>query len=223
MRAVDRQLPPPLQHAIVNINPAFWLKRAFRRTRHCSNIHFGLGIPRNILRAKGSKYIYGKYTHLLPELQQQLLSYIRSVAPEIHFSSVILNKYERGDRIAAHVDGNIFPQQFCGRFGVAEGAELCVGRVRVGNGVFVMNTNIPHEVSRCEAGVRFSIVTFMKRDSVKLVRWPVFMQLGLWGFPVHLPLLTLLVLLILRCPGSILGGPDKAHLWCGDPLANYIF
>ena len=133
----------------------------------------------------------------MPELQQQLLSYIRSVAPEIHFSSVILNKYERGDRMAAHVDGNIFPQQFCGRFGVAEGAELCVGRVRVGNGVFVMNTNIPHEVSRCEAGVRFSIVTFMKRDSVKLVRWPVFMQLGLWGFPVHLPLLTLLVLLLL--------------------------
>ena len=197
MRSVDHEVPPPLQHTIVNINPACWLKRAFRRYRRCSSIHFGLGIPRNILRAKGSKYIYGKYTHLLPELQQQLLSYIRSVAPEIHFSSVILNKYERGDRIAAHVDGNIFPQQFCGRFGAAEGAELCFGRVRVGNGVFVMNTNIPHEVSRCETGVRFSIVTFMKRDSVSLVQWHVFAQLGLRGFLVRLSLLTLLLLLLL--------------------------
>ena len=64
-------------------------------------------------------------------VKQKLLNYIRSVAPEIQFSSIILKKYERGDQMGAHVDGNIFPTQFCGRFGAADGAELCVGWVRV--------------------------------------------------------------------------------------------
>ena len=189
------EVPLTLQEAILQINPACWLKRPFRRARHCSSIHFGLGIPRNSQRAKGTKYIYGYYTHLLPELQEQLLTYIRSVAPEIQYSSIILNKYERGDRIAAHVDGNIFPMQFCGRFGSVKGAELCAGGVRVGNGCFLMNTNFPHEVSECEAGVRFSIAIFMKRDAVALVGWPVFAQLALWGYPVHLFALLLLLLL----------------------------
>ena len=194
------ELPMALQEAIAQINPAYWLKRPWRRARHCNSIHFGLGIPRNINRAKGSKYIYGKYTHLLPELQSQLLGYIRSVAPEIHFSSIILNKYEKGDRIATHDDGNIFPIQFCGRFGDAKGAELCTMEGRVVNGCFLMNNNLPHEVSECEAGVRFSIVTFMKRDAVARVDWPVFARLGFWGYPVHLTLLALLLLLLLKCP-----------------------
>ena len=137
---------------------------------------------------------------MLPELQAQLLGYIRSVAPEIHFSSIILNKYEKGDRIATHVDGNIFPIQFCGRFGEAKGAELCTMEGRVVNGCFLMNNNFPHEVSECEAGVRFSIVTFMKRDAVALVDWPVFARLGLWGYPVHQSLLALFLLLLLECP-----------------------
>ena len=71
---------------------------------------------------------------------------------------------------------------------------------RVVNGCFLMNNNLPHEVSECEAGVRFSIVTFMKRDAVARVDWPVFARLGLWGYPVHLTLLALLLLLLLKCP-----------------------
>ena len=62
-----------------------------------------------------------------------------------------------------HVDGNIFPMQISIRFGDAVGAELCSQGVMVGNGVFLMDTNVPHAVSQCEAGVRYSIVTSIKK------------------------------------------------------------
>ena len=131
----------------------------------------GLGIPRNPQRARGLKFCFGRLSHLLPELQQQLLTYIRAVAPDIRFSNIILNRFEVGDRMGCHEDGNIFPMQLTIRFGDAVGAELCSQGVSVGNGVFLMNSNAPHSVSQCEAGIRYSIVTYIKKNAVVLADW----------------------------------------------------
>ena len=53
-----------------------------------------------------------------------------------------------------HTDESLLPLHFCGRFGDAVGAELCVGDARCSNRVFLTNDNIPHEVSECVAGTR---------------------------------------------------------------------
>ena len=63
--------------------------------------------------------------------------------------SIVINKFEVGDRMGAHVDGSLLPWHFCARFGDAVGAELCIGGARFSNGAFLTNTNIPREVSEC--------------------------------------------------------------------------
>jgi len=199
MQNLHQELPQDLQNTIKNLNPAFWLKRARRRFRCCSSIHFGLGIPRNILRAKGLKYVFGKYTHILPELQSQLLAFINEVAPDIQFSSIILNRFDPGDRMGQHIDGNIFDTQISIRFGDAVGAELCACGQRVGNGCFLMNTNLPHEVSLCEQGVRYSIVTYIKKDACVLSSWKAVQTLGDWGFPVQVLAFLHIVMLLRLC------------------------
>ena len=99
----------------------------------------------------------------------------------------------------AHVDGSLLHWHFCARFGQAVGAELCIGDDRYANGVFLTNTNLPHEVSECAAGTRFSIVTYILLDSVVLVDAPTFKLLLLWGYPVqYLALLHLLLAQILQ-------------------------
>ena len=70
--------------------------------------------------------------------------------------------------------GSLLPLHFCGRFGGAVGAELCVGNARYANGVFLTHTNLPHEISERVAGTRFSIVTYIRLDSVILVDFPSF-------------------------------------------------
>ena len=125
-------VPPFIEEAVKAIKPSLWLKRACSKYRRCSSLHMGLGIPRNLQRARGLKFCFGRLSHLLPELQQQLLDYIRTVA-DIQFSSIILNRFEVGDSMGCHEDGNIFPMQLTIRFGDAVGAELCSQGVSVGN------------------------------------------------------------------------------------------
>ena len=202
MQQLPHELPQELQDTIKNLNPAFWLKRACSKYRRCSSIHFGLGIPRNLLRAKGTKYVFGKYTHILPELQAQLLTFIRALAPDIQFSSIILNRFDPGDCMGQHIDGNIFDTQISIRFGDAVGAELCAGGQRVGNGCFLMNTNLPHEVSVCEHGVRYSIVTYIKKDACILTTWKTIHMLGVWGFPVQALAFLHVVMLLRLCDSA---------------------
>ena len=202
MQKLDCEPPQYLQEAITSLKPSFWLKRACSRYRRCSSIHFGLGVERNLQRARGGKYVFGKYSHIVPEVQAQLLAYIKSVAPNVQFSSIILNRFDPGDRMGKHVDGNIFPLQISIRFGEAVGAELCTGDQRLGGGVFLMDTTIPHEVSLCEAGVRYSIVTFCKESAVKLVDLRHINTLHQWGYPVQI-LILLHVILLLRCLQNI--------------------
>ena len=197
MQLLDAALPNDLQKAIRDINPSYWLKRACSRYRRNSSINMGLGTQRNISRKR--KFMYGRYSKILPELQTQLLAYIRTVAPNIQFTSIIINKFEVGDRMGEHVDGSMLPWHFCARFGQAVGAELCIGDDRYANGVFLTNTNHPHQVSKCVAGTRFSIVTYIRLDSVVLVDSPTLNQLFVWGYPVqYLALLHLLLAQILQ-------------------------
>ena len=190
-------VPPFIEEAVKAIKPSLWLKRACSKYRRCSSLHMGLGIPRNLQRARGLKFCFGRLSHLLPELQQQLLDYVRGIAPHIQFSSIILNRFEVGDSMGCHEDGNIFPMQLTIRFGDAVGAQLCTQGGSVGNGVFLMNSNAPHSVSRCEAGVRYSIVTYIKNDAVVLADWRTIRTLSQWGFPVQC--LALLHALLLLC------------------------
>ena len=45
---------------------------------------------------------------------------------------------DMGDRMGRHADGSLLPLHFCGRFGDAVGAELCIGDARYANGVFLL-------------------------------------------------------------------------------------
>ena len=127
----------------------------------------------------------------MPELQQELLDFIRSIS-DLEFSSIILNKYEAGDRMGEHVDGNTSAIQLSARFGNATGAELRVGDLKVGSGVFLMDTNVPHEVLVCKSGVMYSIVTYVKKDAMCLANPFVLARLCSWGFPLKYHCLILL-------------------------------
>ena len=192
MQILDTEVPQEIQEAIQAIKPSYWLKRACSRYRRNSSLHLGLGIQRNISRKR--RFMFARYSKILPELQAQLLTYIRTMAPNIQFTSIIINKFEVGDHMKEHVDGSLLPIHFCARFGQAVGAELCIGDDRYANGVFLTNTNLPHSVSECVAGTRFSIVTYIRLDSVVLVNAPTLNQLFAWGYPVEsLALLHLLL------------------------------
>ena len=112
---LDAALPKDLQEAIKAIKPSQWIKRACSRYRRNSSINMGLGTQRHISRKR--KFMYGRCSKTLPELQSKLLAYIRSVAPNIQFTPIIINKFEEGDRIGEHVDGSLLPWHFCARFG----------------------------------------------------------------------------------------------------------
>ena len=109
--------------------------------------------------------MFGRFSREMPELQQELVNWIRSVC-DIDFCSIILNKYEPGDSMGVHSDGNLLPIQLSARFGVnAVGGELCVGEEKVGEGVFIMNANDLHWVEKLQKGTMYSIITYIKRDS----------------------------------------------------------
>ena len=156
MQLLDAALPKDLQKAIRDIKPSYWLKRACSRYRRNSSLHLGLGIQRNISRKR--RFMFARYSKILPELQTQLLAYIRTVVPNIQFTSIIINKFEVGDRMGEHVDGSLLPIHFCARFGQALGAELCIGGDRHANGRSLFtNKKLPHTVSECVEGTRFLI------------------------------------------------------------------
>ena len=197
MRLLDAALPKDLQEAIKAINPSHWIKRACSRYRRNSSINMGLGTQRNISRKR--KFMYGRCSKTLPELQDKLLTYIRTMAPNIQFTSIIINKFEEGDRMGEHVDDSLLPWHFCARFGQAVGAELCIGDDRYANGVFLTNTNLPHQVSECVAGTRYSIITYIRLDSVVLVGPPSLNKLFECGDAVESLALLHLLLFLLSC------------------------
>ena len=97
MQLLDAALPKDLQEAIKAIKPSYWLKRACSRYRRNSSLHLRLGLQRNISRKR--KFMFARYSKILPELQTQLLAYIRTVAPNIQLTSITINKFDVGDRI----------------------------------------------------------------------------------------------------------------------------
>ena len=92
MQRLDAEVPQHIREAITAIKATCWLKRACSRYRRCSSLHMGLGIPRNICRKK--PLMFGRFSLQMPELQQDLVNWIRSIS-DIDFCSIILNKYER--------------------------------------------------------------------------------------------------------------------------------
>ena len=163
VQTLNVEIPQRLKDQILAVKPTCWLKRVCSRYRKCSSMHFGLGIPRNISRKQ--RMMFGRFSREMPELQQELVNWIRSVC-DIDFCSIILNKYEPGDSMGVHSDGNLLPIQLSARFGVnAVGGELCVGEEKVGEGVFIMNANDLHWVEKLQKGTMYSIITYIKRDS----------------------------------------------------------
>jgi hypothetical protein len=208
MQRLDAEVPERLQATILSIKPAVWLRKvAFKRYRKCSSLHFGLGIPRNISRKK--RFMFGRYSHVLPEVQEELIRFVREVAPHLDFASIIVNMYLPGDFMGKHSDGNLLPLQLSARFGVdAVGGELhCAGQ-RVGEGVFIMDANEEHWVSPLQSGVLYSIVTYIKKDAFFMADCASLGQLASWGDPLRTCLWhrseaptvgLILVLLLLGC------------------------
>ena len=155
MQVIDCEIPDSIKNKVKSLNPSCWLKRHCSRYRKCSSLHFGLGIPRSLQR----NFYFGQFSHRMPELQQGLLDFIRSIS-DLEFSSIILNKYEPGDRMGEHIDWNTSAIQLSARFGNATGAELRIGNLKFGSGVFLMDTNVPHEVLVCKSGVMYKSVCF---------------------------------------------------------------
>ena len=188
---IDCEIPESLKDNIIAIKPACWLKRICSRYRRCSSMHFGLGIPRNISRKKPA--MFGRFSNEMPELQQDLVNWIRSVV-DLDFCSIILNKYEPGDSMGVHSDGNLIPLQLSARFGVnAVGGELCVGNRVFGEGVFVMDANIKHYVKTLQSGTMYSIITYIKRDSFFMTDFATLSQLARWNYPLKCVALCLLI------------------------------
>ena len=193
MQRLDAEVPQHIRDLIIDIKPSCWLKRACSRYRRCSSMHFGLGIPRNISRKQ--RMMFGRFSKEMPGLQQELLNWIKSVC-DIDFCSIILNKYEVGDSMGKHTDGNLLPLQLSARFGVnAVGGELHCGGESVQTGVFLMDANMPHWVSPLQSGTLYSIITYIKKDSFWMADCATLAQLSSWGFPLRSVGLILLLLL----------------------------
>ena len=204
MQRLDAEVPQHIREAITAIKATCWLKRACSRYRRCSSLHMGLGIPRNICRKK--PLMFGRFSLQMPELQQDLVNWIRSIS-DIDFCSIILNKYEPGDSMGVHSDGNLLPLQLSARFGVdALGGELHCGEEVVGEGVFIMNANEKHWVSELQSGTMYSIITYIKRDSFWMADYATLSQLASWGYPLRTVCLICLFELYLRLlqrPGGL--------------------
>ena len=205
MLRLEAEVPESLKAAILGLKPTCWLKRVCSRYRKCSSMHFGLGIPRNISRKQ--RMMFGRFSREMPELQQELVNWIRSVS-DIDFCSIILNKYEPGDSMGVHSDGNLLPMQLSARFGVnAVGGELCVGEEKVGEGVFIMNANDLHWVEKLQKGTMYSIITYIKRDSFFMADFATMSQLSQWGYPMKT---VGLILVYLFC--TLVAGPVPLNL-----------
>ena len=194
MQRLDAEVPQHIRDLIIAIKPSCWLKRACSRYRRCSSMHFGLGIPRNISRKQ--RIMFGRFSKELPELQQELLNWIKGVC-DIDFCSIILNKYEVGDSMGTHIDGNLLPLQLSARFGDAVGGELHCGGESVQTGVYIMDANMPHWVSPLQSGTLYSIITYIKKDSFWMSDCATLAQLSSWGFPLRSVGLILLLMLFL--------------------------
>ena len=203
LQRLEAEVPESLKDAILSIKPAIWLRKvAAKRYRKCSSLHFGLGIPRNISRKK--RFMFGQYSRSLPELQEQLIRFVRGVAPHLDFASIILNMYLPGDYMGVHSDGNLLPLQLSARFGVdAVGGELhCAGQ-SVHSGVFVMDANEEHWVSPLLSGKLFSIVTYIKKDAFWMADCASLSQLASWGYPLRTVGLFLLYLFCTLVAGPV--------------------
>ena len=151
--------------------------------------------------------MFGRFSKEMPELQQDLLNWIRSVS-DVDFCSIILNKYEPGDSMGVHSDGNLLPMQLSARFGVnAVGGELCVGEEKVGEGVFLMNANDLHWVEKLQKGTMYSIITYIKRDSFFMADFATMSQLSEWGYPMKT---VGLIMFYLFC--TLVAGPEPVIL-----------
>ena len=130
--------------------------------------------------------MFGQYSRSLPELQEELIRFVRSVAPHLDFASIILNMYQPGDYMGVHSDGNLLPLQLSARFGVdAVGGELhCAGQ-SVHSGVFVMDANEEHWVAPLRTGKLFSIITYIKQDAFWMADCASLSQLASWGYPLR--------------------------------------
>ena len=54
-------------------------------------------------------FMFARYSKILPELQTKLLTHIKTVDPNMQFTSIIINKFELGDRTGRHTDGSLLP------------------------------------------------------------------------------------------------------------------
>ena len=173
------EVPQELQEAIRAIP---WKSVGHASYRKCKSVHFGLGCLRNV----NKKTYYGGGSKNMPELQKLLNDFIRATAPDICYSSIIVNRYAVGESMDLHIDRNWNhqPMQVVGRFGEGKGGGLEIAGNVLQTGVFLADGNIPHRVLECEAGTLYSFVTYIKQHTLPLIL-PALPQLRKWGFQLR--------------------------------------
>jgi len=74
-----------------------------------------------------NRFMFGQFSKSLPEVQGELVRFVREVAPHVDYASIIVNIYLPGDHVKKHSDGNLLPLHLSARFGVdavGRGVEL---------------------------------------------------------------------------------------------------
>ena len=197
------EVPQELQEAIRAIP---WKSMGHASYRKCKSVQFGLGCLRNV----NKKAYYGGGSKNMPELQKLLNDFIRATAPDICYSSIIVNRYAGGgESMDEHTDRNWNrqPMQLVGRFGSGVGGDLKVGESLLKTGVWLVDGNTPHSVVGCTAGEVYSFVTYIKQHTLpKIV--PALPQLKAWGFQLSLVSemyvsLAIVLLALLQLQGAL--------------------
>ena len=158
-------MPRELQAQVEGLPQNAWGRSSIGLRSHCECIHFGIVGPRFVPQQvpKGSSRF--------PTLEQNLIDFGKSVCA-IPFTSMLLLRYNAGDRMDMHTDSNLegYPWQVVCHWGQWTGGALNVLDTNGvlssdGPGVFLLNAHTPHEVSTIVDGVRYAFITYAKNLS----------------------------------------------------------
>ena len=183
--SIGEPVPVEVKQLIAEVPQSFWMMGGTASYRKCAALHFGVGLVRS------SQMSFGEASESLPELQRLLLSHLKTIRPDICFSSFVLNRYSPGNMIGPHSDENLsgHSMQLVLIWGDFQGGDLLVYRkdgapvpVPKGPVSLLMDGNVRHEVTAVTSGMRYSLVTYAK-ESVAECPAEIRQSLIQMGFP----------------------------------------
>ena len=178
VKKVANSVAKNLQDLVQGIPDKHWIQPRGDHRDGVLSVNFGL-------QKVGSTL--GKASKDLPEVQDAILQAARVLAPDLKFTSFILNYYGPGVGMGLHKDHNLKGDslQLVFIWGDFEGGQLTLDdgttEYSVRKGVYLVDGNVEHEVKKVD-GERWSIVTYAKSLNKKTEES--IAQLREWGFPL---------------------------------------